>query len=314
MMSSPILVTGASGFIGRALTAKLRRDGYCVREAVRTGAGADRVAIGHIGLATDWHNALRGVDCVIHCAARVHRLKDNVADPLSAFRAVNTAGTLRLAQQAADAGVRRFVFVSSVKVNGEQTTADRPFTSEDSPAPVDPYGQSKAEAERELADMAAKARLELVVVRPSLVYGPGVKANFAALVGLVRRGWPLPFGAITENRRSMIAIDNLTDLLAHCVRHPEAAGQVFLASDGEDVSTAELVQRIAAALGRKANLVSLPPELLMAVARIAGKAAVAERLLGSLRVDISSARAHLGWSPPVTMQDALLGAVAPVSR
>lgn len=306
--AGPVLVTGASGFVGRALVDRLLADGVptlaAVRGAVVLPVGAQRVQAPNLGPDGDWRVALAGAACVVHLAARVHVMRDGAAHPLAEFRRVNVDGTLALARQAAAAGVRRFVFVSSIKVNGEESAAGRPFSADDVPAPGDPYGISKHEAEQGLWAVAAETGLQVVVVRPVLVYGPGVKANFRSLMGWLARGLPLPLGAI-HNRRSLLALDNLTDLLATCIDHPAAAGHVFLASDGEDLSTTELLRRLGATLGRPARLLPLPASWLEGAARLIGRGAVAQRLCGSLQVDIGKTRDLLGWTPPVTVDEAL---------
>ncbi|MDP2035595.1 MAG: SDR family oxidoreductase [Polaromonas sp.] len=310
-MSGRVLVTGASGFLGRRLTATLAASGRDPRAAVRTAApapafaaGLEAVTVGELDAATDWRAALAGVDSVVHLAARVHVMQDTVADPLAEFRRVNVAGTLNLARQAALAGVRRLVFVSSVKVNGEGTAPGRPYTADDVPAPQDAYGVSKHEAELGLQDIAKATGLEVTIIRPVLVYGPGVGANFLAMMRWLYRGVPLPLGAI-DNRRSLLAVDNLVDLLLTCLDHPGAANQVFLASDGEDVSTTVLLRRTAQALGKPARLLPVPVPVLGLAARLLGKQDFAQRLCGSLQVDIGKTRDLLGWTPPLSLQAAL---------
>ncbi|MGB1222496.1 MAG: NAD-dependent epimerase/dehydratase family protein, partial [Alcanivoracaceae bacterium] len=247
--------------------------------------------------------SLSGVDCVVHCAARVHQMNDQASDPLASFRRHNRDATLVLARAAADAGVRRFVFISSIKVNGEQTRPGQPFRADDRPAPEDPYGQSKAEAEEGLRAVAAETGMEVVIIRPPLVYGPGVRANFAALMGLVARGLPLPFGRV-DNRRSLVFLDNLVDLVLTCCDHPAAAGQVFLVSDDDDLSLARLVRELAAAMGRPARLLPVPVSVMSLVARLLGRADLVKRLFGSLQVEVGPTRERLGWTPPVTVSDA----------
>lgn len=300
-----VAVTGANGFVGSSLCACADREGRLVRRISRSQAVGDGVTVGALGPATDWSVALRGVDVVIHLAARVHVMFDKVADPLAVYREVNTKGTLNLACQAAALGVKRFVYVSSIKVNGEETSSGRPFTEKDKPAPLDPYGISKLEAEQGLWDVAAETGLEVVIIRPPLVYGPGVRANFLSMMRWLSLGVPLPFGAI-YNKRSFLALDNLVDLIITCIDHPAATNQVFLASDGEDLSTAELLQRTAAALGKPARLLPVPQRALTVAMNILGKKEVAQRLCGSLQVDIRKARNLLGWNPPITIEAALL--------
>lgn len=302
------MLTGGSGYVGQALARRLLVDGWRVRLALRSNAsslaGTERAAIQSMSSDQDWSNALADVSVVTHLAARVHVMSDTASDPLAEFRAVNTAGTLKLARQAAAAGVQRFVFVSSIKVNGERTELGRPFRSDDEPAPEDPYGLSKSEAETGLRAIAAETGMECVIVRPPLVYGPGVKANFATMMRWVARGLPLPLGAI-DNRRSLVGLDNLVDLLTVCMTHPAAKGHTFLASDNEDVSTTELLRRVGIALGKPARLLPVPPALLKAGAALAGRPGVAQRLCDSLQLDITSTMQTLDWHPPVSMQDGL---------
>lgn len=304
-MQGPVLVTGASGFIGGALVDRLLAEGVPTVATVRRPlTGGRTIAVGDIGPDTDWRDPLAGVDCVVHLAARVHVMHDRAADPLAEFRKVNVDGTLALARQAVAAGVRRFIFVSSIKVNGEGTAPGRPFAADDAPAPADAYGISKLEAERSLLALAAETGMQMVIIRPALVYGPGVKANFRSMMSWLSKGVPLPLGAI-ENRRSLVALDNLVDLIVTCLNHPAAAGQVFLVSDGEDLSTTELLRRMGAALGRPARLLPVPAAWLDGAARLLGRGAVAQRLCGSLQVDIEKTRRLLDWTPPVTVDEAL---------
>lgn len=300
-----LLVTGLSGWVATAAARQAIAGGHQVSGSARRPTGSGAAHMGALDGSADWSAALASIDAVLHLAARVHIMVDPAADPLAAFRAVNTAGTLNLARQAAAAGVRRFVFVSSIKVNGEFTTPGRPFRHDDPPAPRDPYGISKREAEYGLREIAATTGMEVVIVRPPLVYGPGVRANFAAMMRAVQRGLPLPLGAVTHNRRSLVALDNLVDLLITCLDHPAAANQTFLVSDGEDLSTADLLQRIGLALGRPARLLPVPPALLQAGARLLGKGDLAQRLLGNLQVDIAHTCATLGWAPPIPVDEGL---------
>lgn len=304
-----LLITGATGFVGSALCAQLMAQGRQVSRVVRTASheldGYVTHVIPSIDDTVDWSKALSGVNSIIHLAARVHLLNDQASDPLTEYRKVNVQGTINLARQAAQSGVGRFVFVSSVKVNGESTKLNRPFTADDIPAPEDPYSVSKFEAEQELLHMATKVGMEIVIVRPPLVYGPGVKANFERMIRWVSTGLPLPFGAITQNRRSLVALDNLVDLLIRCVDHPNAAGRIFMVSDGEDLSTQELLFRLGNAMKRRVRLVSIPVCVLDMSAKLIGKHKVAGRLLGSLQVDIGETRRLLDWRPAVGVDEAL---------
>lgn len=304
-----ILVTGSNGFVGAALCRALRERGEAVRGAVRRAASDDHVGVGDLSAHTDWRAALAGCRCVIHTAARVHVMDDRDTDPLAAYRAVNVDATMQLARQAHAAGVKRLVFVSSIKVNGESTTGKAPYTAADIPGPVDPYGISKMEAEIALRAFATESGLEVVVVRPPLVYGPGVKANFANLLRLVSRGVPLPFASVI-NFRSMVALDNLVDLLIVCTVHPAAPGHVFLVSDGVDTGIAGLISMIGKAMGKRVILLPVPVSLMATGARLLGKATLVDRIFGSLQVDISATRATLGWTPRVAMQEAINGTVA----
>lgn len=306
-----ILVTGASGFVGGALVRKLNSD--CsfngVVAAVRSKVKSlpqrvQQFLVGGLFSATDWSVALQGVDVIVHCAARVHLIKDDVINPLQAYCEMNVSGTLNLANQAAYSGVRRFVYISSIKVNGEITHSDQSFTADDIPAPLDPYGVSKLQAEQGLREIEAQTGMEVVIVRPPLVYGFGVKANFAYMMQWVARGIPLPFGAI-HNARSMVALDNLVDLLVTCVKHPAAAGQTFLVSDGEDLSTTELLRRTAKAMGKRVFLLPVPAFIVEWGLTFLGKRDIAQRLCGSLQLDISKTRQILGWSPLVSVDEGL---------
>lgn len=303
-----VLVTGASGFVGKRLAAEIdRTDDYMLACAVRQPGASDfgnEFVVGELQANTDWSAALSGQDVVVHLAARAHVMRDETADPLAEYRKVNVNGTQNLARQAAEAGVRRFVFVSSIKVNGEQTTVGYPFTADHTPAPEDAYGISKLEAEQALWEVAKETGMEVVIIRPTLVYGPGVKGNFATMIKLVEKGLPLPFGAV-HNKRSLIASDNLVDLIITCIDHPAAANQVFLAGDGRDRSTAELLRGIGEAMGKPVRLVPVPSRLLMLGADLLGKKALAQRVLGSLQVDISETRNLLGWEPPISVEEGL---------
>lgn len=301
-----IMLTGASGFVGSALKAELVSDSRIqVMTVVRKGrASPDCVVIGDIDGNTDFSEALADVDAVIHAAARAHIMCEEVDDPLAEYRRVNVEGTLSLARQAVAAGVRRFVFLSSIKVNGEATVSGNPFQADGVPSPEDAYGVSKLEAERGLMQLAAESGMELVIIRPPLVYGLGVKGNFASMIKLVDKGVPLPLGAI-HNKRSLIGLDNLVDLIIRCIEHPAAANQIFLAGDGEDVSTTELLRGVGKAMGKPARLIPVPAGLLQFGATLLGKKAMAQRLLGSLQVDISKTCELLDWKPRYTMEEGL---------
>jgi UDP-N-acetyl-alpha-D-quinovosamine dehydrogenase len=309
-----VLITGATGFVGAVLCERLITEGYAVRAAVRTlpttapkSKAAATIAAGGIDSATDWRDALRNVDAVVHLAARVHVMHETRADPLAEFRRTNLEGTERLARQAAEAGVKRLIYVSSIKVNGE-TSGEQPFTAEDAPTPEDPYALSKWEAEQALRDISEKTRLEVVIVRPPLVYGPRVKGNFLRLLNLIDSATPLPLGAL-NNRRSLVGIDNLCDLLRVCIEHPAAANQIFLVSDGEDLSTRDLVLRLADAMNRPLRLLPVPSALLCLAGIVAGKSAEVKRLCDTLQVDMTKTERALGWRPPCSVADGLQGTV-----
>jgi len=307
-----VLVTGATGFVGTALRAQLAASGYDVLAVVRRVSGIEgEIVLGDIDGATDWTVALSGCDTVVHLAARVHVMDDTAQDPLALYRATNTEATLNLARQAAKAGVKRIVFISSIKVNGEGR--DAPYRETDAPAPQDEYAISKWEAEQGLQRIAQETGLEVVVLRPPLVYGPGVKANFLRLMRIVARGWPLPLGAI-RNRRSLLYLGNFVEAIRVCVEHPGAAGKTFLLDDGEAVSTPELVRALARAMGRPARLLAVPASVLELAGILLGKRAAVARLTGSLYVDSSSIRAHVGWMPPYTLQQGLTTTVAALQQ
>lgn len=306
-----VLVTGATGFVGRGLIKRLASEGRQVRALVRDasvdlGARVEVIGLGDLGRPDiEYGPALTGCDAVIHLAARVHMLRDIAEDPLAEFRRLNTAATRTLAQQAAAAGVARFVFLSSIKVNGEETVAGQPFRPDDRPMPMDAYGISKLEAEQELRRISQASGMRSTIIRTPLVYGPGVKANFQEMMRWVARGVPLPFGAIVHNRRSLIALDNLVDLIVTCARRVSSPDELFLASDGEDLSTADLLRKLGRALGRPARLVPVPPLMLGALGKVTGRAEQMRRLLGSLQVDSSATRRGLSWTPPVSVDEAL---------
>lgn len=304
-----ILVTGATGFVGSSVLLRLAQDGIPLRAAIRRPdavviPNAEKIVVDSLAAETNWSAALAGVTEVVHSAARVHVMQDTATDPLEEFRRVNVQGTLNLARQAAMAGVRRFVFVSSIKVNGEATEIGQSFTADDVPAPVDAYGVSKMEAEHGLRVIEQETGMEVTIIRPPLIYGPKVRANFAAMMHWLERGIPLPLGAL-DNRRSFVALDNIVDLITLCLYHPAAAGQTFLVSDGQDISTTELLRRMGKALGRPARLIPISPALLKFLAGILGKGDVAQRLCGSLQVDIEKTRRILGWKPPFTLDQGL---------
>ena len=301
-----VLVTGANGFVGAAVTTHLRSRAYAVRPGARTPhPGTDQLTAPDLTATADWAPLLASCHAVVHTAARVHVMRDEAPDPLAEFRAVNVDGTLRLARQAAAAGVRRFVFISSIKVNGEQTDPAHPFTAEDAPAPLDSYGRSKAEAEDGLRRLATETGLEVVIVRPPLIYGPGVRGNFRTLIRCLQTRVPLPLGAITDNRRSLLGLDNLVDLIGCCVGHPSASGRTFLASDGEDVSTTDLLRRLARSLRVKPLLLPVPSSALRLAGRLLHREPMVSRLCGSLQVSLDTTRAILGWTPPVSMNEGL---------
>jgi len=309
-----VLVTGASGFVGKALVCRLAQEGRWApvagsrREGV-SSIDAEWVVTPSLEAGVDWSQALHEVSAVVHAAARAHVLEEEAVDPLAEFRRCNVEGTLELARQAAEAGVRRFVFLSSIGVLGR--SSERPLRFDDEPAPEDDYAVSKLEAEQGLAELSKETGMEVVVVRPPLVYGPNAPGNFGKLMEWVARGVPLPLGAV-DNRRSLVGLDNLVDLLVTCLEHPAAANRVFLAGDGEDLSTTDLLRRVAAAMGRRARLVPVPPVLLRAGARAVGRGEMARRLLDSLQVDISHTRETLGWEPPVSVDEGLRRAVVPL--
>ena len=308
--SKNALVTGAAGFIGQALCSDLAARGFQVLGAVRRQEEAhpksqvQYLIVGEMQENTDWSAALEGINFVVHLAARVHVMGDSALNPLAEYRRVNVAMTMNLARQSAKAGVKRFVFISSIKVNGERTPFGQPFTAEDVPHPADPYGVSKFEAEKLLLELAQETGMEVVIIRPVLVYGPGVKANFRQMMYWLQKRVPLPLKAL-DNRRSLLSIDNLVDLIATCLGHPAAANQIFLASDDEDISISGLLQRTGDALGKSAWLLPIPIVILRGGAMLAGQNAVVQRLCDSLQVDISKTRRVLGWTPPIKMDQAL---------
>lgn len=291
-----ILVTGATGFLGRAVVADLIARGRSVRAAMRRDAGPGAVAVGDLSADTDWSAALTGIDTVVHCAARAHVLKDTSDNPLAQFRAVNTEATSALAQQAVAAGVRRFVFISSIGVNGSETRGT-PFRHDDPVRPHSPYAVSKHEAELALQAIAAATGLEVVIIRPPLITGPEPKGNLATLNRVIAKGLPLPFGLVTRNRRDLVSLETLCSLIDAVIDHPAAAGQTFLVSDGAPISTRTLLERMAAAQGRTLTLLPVPPALLALPLKLLGKGAMAAQLFGELEVDIDHTRRTLGWAP-----------------
>jgi nucleoside-diphosphate-sugar epimerase len=306
-----VLITGANGFVGQPLSEYLMAAGHQVVGAVRSHVSLSLVnshiqvnAIGDIDENTDWYGCLGGVECVIHLANRAHVIDEQSSNPLALYRKVNTEGTLNLARQAAAAGVKRFIFISSIKVNGESTLPGQALTPADQHISFDPYGLSKYEAELGLKLIAEQTCLEVVIIRPPLIYGPGVKANFLKMMQWVEKGIPLPLRAI-HNQRSMLGLDNLINFIELCLTHPDAVGQIFLVSDDHDVSTTELLKEIAALMNRPSRLISIPQYFIEKLLILLGQRHISERLCGSLQLDISLAKTRLSWKPPHTFKDQL---------
>jgi nucleoside-diphosphate-sugar epimerase len=308
-----ILLTGASGFVGKGVLKTAQQRSLKIRPVFRSMDVAkghhEAVLVSGLDGSADWSQALKGIDVVIHAAARAHIMREEALDPLAEYRRVNVEGTLNLAYQAAAAGVRRFIFISSIKVNGEASAQGRPFTADDTPAPEDAYGLSKAEAEEVLKQVAQETGMEVTIIRPPLIYGPGVKGNLDTLINWARRGIPLPLGGATHNRRSLVGLDNLVDLILVCADHPKATNQTFLISDGEDISTFELLRKIGKALGRPARLIWVPAGLISFMAGLVGKQLIAQRLLSTLQLDINKTCELLNWKPSVSMDEGLRRAV-----
>ena len=305
-----ILLTGATGFIGNTIQQRIVADGnYDLTIAVRNiNEQSDAVRIikvNSLNAYTDWSHALKGVDVIIHTAARVHVMDDKSVDPLTEFRKVNVEGTLNLARQAIKAGVRRFIFISSIKVNGEGTEFGKPYTEDSKPSPIDPYGISKYEAEQGLLALAETTSLEVVIIRPTLVYGENVKGNFHSLMKWTYKGIPLPIGGIKHNLRSLVSVDNLVAFIVTCIEHKDAKNEIFLISDDDDISTADLLEEIAKGLGVKNRAVNIPSKLINTAASAIGKSGVAQRLSGSLQVDISKAKTLLGWHPKYSTSESI---------
>jgi UDP-glucose 4-epimerase len=298
-----ILITGSNGFLASYFL--MINPQLEVRLTDRNNSNHSSYDFfkARIDSCTTYIDALKNIKTVIHCAARVHIMNDDSDDPLNEYREVNTAGTMNLARQAFEAGVKRFIFISSIKVNGERTSSGQAFSSSCPRCPEDFYGQSKSEAEEQLLQYAGETGLEVVIIRPTLVYGPGVKANFASLLNIVSKGFPLPFGCINHNKRSLVSVKNLVDLIVTCIDHPKAVNQVFLVSDDHDVSTASMAKHMSQALGKSNRLLPVPLWCYRLAGKLTGKTAVVDRLLGSLQVDITHTKVTLGWVPPQTLEE-----------
>ena len=317
-MTERVLVTGGQGFVGNALAVGAVSKGFKVRVSSRQkltvqDTRLEYSQVGGLGLSTDWFAALQGVDVVVHCAGRAHVMTDKAPDPSAAFCSVNVDGSLHLARQAVARGVKRFVFVSSIGVNGMLTTLNGAFSEANKPNPHNAYALSKWDAEQGLMRLAEETGLEVVIIRPPLVYGRDAPGNFGGLMRAVQRGWPLPLGAV-HNQRSLVALDNLVDFIVTCITHPQAANQTFLVSDGHDLSTTALVRGMARAAGVPARLLPVPVWCLKAMAALLGKGDMVDRLCGNLQVDISNARNLLGWVPPISVDEGLRRAMAKVDK
>jgi nucleoside-diphosphate-sugar epimerase len=295
-----VLVTGASGFLGSALLQQLNQRGLEAIGLYRSDPVGNKFIVD--SLDTLESDQLIGIDCIVHCAARAHVMSEDLSNPLAEYRKVNVEGTLRLARQAFEAGVKRFIFISSIKVNGEQTSSGSPYTADNIPKPLDAYGISKYEAEEGLRDLALNTGMELVIIRPPLIYGPGMKGNLAAIKNLVDKSFPLPFAGI-KNKRSLVGLDNLVDFIALCVTHPGAKNQTFLVSDNEDISTTQLFQFAAEARGKSLVIFKMPFFLMKFSLRLLGKTDLFERLFGSLQVDITKTQFLLNWQPRIGVKE-----------
>ncbi|MGY3568465.1 UDP-glucose 4-epimerase family protein [Vibrio paucivorans] len=307
-----LLVTGSSGFIGSSVCTTAIERGWSVKAVVRQSHPSihlPNIFIAECSESMDWSGAFSGVDCVVHCAARVHQMNETAQEAEVGYRDVNVNGTLNLARQAVMGGVKRFVFISSIKVNGEFTEFGSTFTNEVLSPPKDPYGLSKYQAEIGLKQIARDTGLEVVIIRPPLVYGQGVKANFLNLIKFVERGWQVPFGAI-DNRRSLVYLDNIVDLILLCCEHPRAIGETFLVSDGQDVSTTDLIRFTAKAMGKRPLLIPIPMSWMVFAAKVIGKPQISQRICGSLQVDISHTCQTLNWSPPTSMEEGINKTIA----
>ncbi|MGR2768010.1 UDP-glucose 4-epimerase family protein [Photobacterium ganghwense] len=308
-----VFVTGSTGFVGRQLVDSLNsRSEFEVIRAVRT-VQYDSDVFFDLGSTFDLIDELQGCEAIIHCAGRAHVMNEFADNPLAEYRKINTASTLQLAQQAAEAGVKRFIFISSIKVNGESTEPGKPFTPNVERAPHDLYALSKYEAELGLRELAEQTGMEMVIIRPPLIYGPGVKANFASLIKLASKGLPLPLGAI-HNQRSMVYVGNLIDLIINCISSPKAANKTFLVSDNDDLSTTQLLSALAKAMGKPSRLIPVPASWLMTVTKLLGKPAIGERLCGNLQLDISETKSCLGWTPPYSVAEGLKQTVSEPSQ